>query len=48
MIIKKRKVLVINNALLNPDEQKTLMNNTRLPVVIDRTIEHAFEVKEIE
>ena len=48
MIIKKRKVIVINNALLNPESQKVLMANTRIPVVIDRTIDHGFEVKEVE
>lgn len=45
---RKRKVLVINPRLSSGSDSKTLASSTSLPIVFDQSIQHSFEVKEVE
>ena len=48
MILRKRKVLVINPAYMSKQDIKTLLSRTRLPSVIDAGIPNGFMVVEVE
>lgn len=46
--LRKRRVLVVNPIYCREPDIDTLGRNSRLPIVIDPTIEHSFEVKAVE